>query len=100
MTNDELEQRLRAWYGNEVGADETAPSELRDAVLAIPALMPGSRRRLASRRPWPLLAAAALLLGGGALAGGAALLRLTTQVSPAPTDLAVVSPGPSTVPAP
>ena len=40
MTNDELERRLRAWYGAEIGDDEVAPSPLRDAVMAIPASMP------------------------------------------------------------
>ena len=82
MTNDELEQRLRAWYDGEVGEDETAPSALREAVMAIPVSMPSPRRRFVRRGSFPLLAAAALLLGGGALAGGAALLRLTTLVSP------------------
>jgi WD40 repeat protein len=100
MTNDELEQRLRAWYRGEVGEDETAPSALRDAVLEIPASMPSAPRRFVRRGSFPLLAAAALLLGGGALAGGAALLRLTTLVSPAPSDIALRSPGPSSVPPP
>ena len=100
MTNDELEQRLRAWYGGEVGEDETAPSALRDAVMAIPASMPRARRRFGRRGSFPLLAAAALLVGGGALAGGAALLRLTTLVPPAPSDIALESPAPSSVPPP
>jgi Tol biopolymer transport system component len=97
MTNDDLEQRLRAWYGGEVGEDEPAPSQLRDAVMAIPASMPGTRRRFGRRGSFPLLAAAALLLGGGAVAGGAALLRLTTLVSPGPSEIALGSPGPSPV---
>ena len=97
MTNDDLEQRLRAWYGGEVGEDEPAPSQLRDAVMAIPASMPGARRPFGRRGSIPLLAAAALLVGGGALAGGAALLGLTTLVSPAPSDIALESPGPSAV---
>ena len=95
MTDDELEQRLRAWYRGDVGEDETAPSALRDTVMEIPASMPGARRRSARRTSIPLLAAAALLLGGGALAGGAALLRLTTLVPPAPSDTALRSGEPS-----
>jgi hypothetical protein len=97
MTNDDLERRLRAWYSGEVGPDETAPSELRDAVMGIPASMPGARSRFGRRGSFSLLAAAALLVGGGALAGGAALLRLTTLDSPGPPDIALGSPGPSPV---
>ena len=102
MTNDELEKRLRAWYGGEVGDDESAPSALRHAVRAIPVSTPTSRRRFGRRGSFPLLAAAALLVGGGALAGGAAWLRLTTLVAPAPSEMALQStePSPSAPPSP
>ena len=40
MTDPELEQRLRAWYGAEVGDTETAPDDLRESLGAIPATMP------------------------------------------------------------
>jgi dipeptidyl aminopeptidase/acylaminoacyl peptidase len=100
MTDDELEQRLRAWYGAETGDNEPAPTGLREAVVAIPASIPAGRRRFAGRGSMTLLAAAALLVGAGALAGGAAVLRLVTLVSPTlvsptPSDIALVSPGPS-----
>src|SRR4029079_19451229 len=84
MTNDELEQRLRAWHDDEVSEDEAAPSALRDAVMGIPASMPTAHRRFVRRGSFPLLAAAALLLGGGALAGGAPRLRLAPAVSSRP----------------
>ena len=36
MTDRDLEQRLRAWYRVEVGAEERAPVDLRDRLGAIP----------------------------------------------------------------
>ena len=104
MTDDELEQRLRAWYRTEVGEDDTAPLSLRRDVAAIP--RPSSRpaRRFGRRRGVTLLAAAAVLLVGGAVAAGSGLLRLPSLVPPEPVpSLAVVptlSPAPSETPSP
>jgi len=86
MNDRELEQRLRAWYRDVVGEHETAPTELRQLLAAIPADAPIPLRRGARRRPWPLLAVAATLVVGGALAAlaGSGLLRLTPVVPPSP----------------
>ncbi len=100
MTDRELEDRLRAWYGAEVGDLESAPSDLRDSLAEIPVSSPAPLRPLPSRRGITLLAAAALLVVGGAVAAGSGLLRLSTIVPPTPSDalLATAEPSPSSEP--
>jgi Galactose oxidase, central domain/WD40-like Beta Propeller Repeat len=102
MTDRELEDRLRAWYGAEVGEHEPAPFDLRDSLAAIPVEAPAPLRPLARPRGITLLAAAALLLVGGALAAGSGLLRLPTVIPPTPSDalLATAGPSPSSTPPP
>lgn len=72
MTDEELERRLRAWYRDEIAADEMAPTALRSKLATIPQASPASSRRSASRRGVTLLAAAALvgLVAGTAVVGG------------------------------
>lgn len=95
MTDRDLEDRLRAWYGAEVGDLESAPSELRDSLAEIPVSAPTPLRRVPRRRSFTLLAAAALMLVGGGLAAGSGLLRLTA-VDPTPSDaLLATTPPPS-----
>ena len=101
MTDRELEQRLRAWYRDGVGEDETAPAELRERVVAIPVPAPTPLRPLGGRRGFTLLAAAAILVVGGAVAAGSGLLRLSTVEPPTPPDALVATPdtsGPSDAP--
>ena len=52
MTDQELEQRLRAWYRSEVPADETAPIALRSTLRTIPLESSGPLRRLLERVGW------------------------------------------------
>ena len=74
MTEYELEQRLRAWYRDEIGYTEPAPELLRDGLTDITAT---SRPSLfGSRRSLVLLAAAVLLLV--ASIGAAIILNLPT----------------------
>jgi hypothetical protein len=91
MTDHELEQRLRAWYRAEIPADEVAPSELRQGLVAIPRASSSRGRRFGSRRGFTLLAAAALVgVISGALAFGGIL-----RDRPAPSDrLLIASPSP------
>ena len=70
MTDRELEERLRAWYGTHVGETETAPADLRQTLTTIPATMPVPLRARGGRRPFTLLAVAAVLVVGGAFAAG------------------------------
>jgi Tol biopolymer transport system component len=102
MTDQELEDRLRAWYRAEVGDVESAPTDLRDSLAAIPVSAPAPLRPLPRRRGITLLAAAALLFVGGALAAGSGLLRLPAIVPPTPSDalLATAEPSPSSEPGP
>ncbi|MFL5680344.1 MAG: kelch repeat-containing protein [Chloroflexota bacterium] len=100
MTDRELERRLRAWYGDGVGANETAPPALRESVAAIPAAVRAPGRRLGRRGGLTLLAAAAILIVGGAIAGGAGLLRLTAIVAPTPSSSPLTSPDPAATPTP
>jgi photosystem II stability/assembly factor-like uncharacterized protein len=95
MTDDELDERLRAWYRTEVGEDETASSSLRRDVAAIPRAPSRPARRFGRGRGITLLAAAALLLVGGAVAAGSGLLRLPSLVPPEPVPSLAVVPTPS-----
>jgi hypothetical protein len=101
MTDEQLEQRLRDWYRNEIPADEAAPPELRSRLALIPRVSPLPRRRLASRRGVALLAAAALV---GSLAVTAAIgAQFLTQprvppVVPAPLPSVAPSQLPSAQP--
>jgi hypothetical protein len=83
MTDEQLEQRLRAWYRAEISDGETAPLSLRISLAAIPRTASSPARRMGGRRGITLLAAAALLLAGGLIAAGSGLVRLTS-VLPAP----------------
>ena len=73
MTDQELEQRLRAWYRGEIRDDEAAPAELRSRLAMIPRVSALPGRRFTPGRGLTLLAAAALLttaiVGGALLAG-------------------------------
>lgn len=97
MTDQELEQRLQAWYRAEAGEGETAPLSLRRDVAAIPQTPPRPARRFGRGRGITLLAAAALLLVGG-VAAGAGLLRLPSLVPPQPAPSLAVVPTPSPAP--
>ncbi len=92
MTDNELEQRLRAWYRTEVGEATHAPDELRSTVAEIPRVEPFLDRRLGNRRGAMLLAAAALfgvLLVSGVIAVGSGLVRLS---APLPSTFPQVAP--------
>src|SRR6187401_1289148 len=103
MTDEALEQRLRAFYR---GVDaEPTPLPLRRDVAAIADVTVVGARRTFNVRSWALLAAAALLavaLVGGAILG-AGLLRVnnTLLVSPSPdasplaSHIATVDPSPT-----
>ncbi len=101
MTDRELEQRLRSWYGAEIRVDEVAPLALRRDVAAIPRIAPQPARPVGRGPRLTLLAAAALLVAGGVVAAGSGLLRLTSLVPPeiAPSLPVVIqaSPAPETV---
>ncbi len=98
MTDEILEQRLRARYRAAVGADLVAPASLRASIAGI-ATAPRSRPWLAGAgRAFTLLAAAALaglLIVGGALFVGARF-SLNAAPSPSPSATAESSPLPST----
>ncbi|HJT63329.1 MAG TPA: hypothetical protein VJ839_00990 [Candidatus Limnocylindria bacterium] len=84
MTEYELEQRLRAWYRDEIGYTEPAPELLRDGLTEITVTYrPGP---FSSRRSLVLLAAAVLLLVASI---GAAIIL--SQPTPFPQP----GPGPS-----
>ena len=102
MTDRELEERLRAWYGAQVGETETAPADLRQTLTTIPATMPVPLRARGGSRPFTLLAVAAVLIVGGALAAGSGLMRPKPVVTPVPNVAVVVPSGPpaSATPAP
>ncbi len=89
MTDQELEGRLRAWYGDEVGVATKAPVELRNRLAAIPTTRSVRVRRPAGPRGMVLLAAALLLGVGGAIAVGSALVRPS---APLPSPLPLVAP--------
>jgi Galactose oxidase, central domain/Kelch motif len=97
MTDDELEQRLRAWYHAEVPEGETAPLSLRTGLTAITAIEPDPVGRSRRRRGMTLLAVAALLAMGGAIAAGSGLVRLLSVVPSPPT---LPAPSSAIVPAP
>ena len=88
MTDQDLELRLRAWYGAAVPVSETAPPALRSSVLGIPRTAPHPLLRLDGRRPLVMVAAAGLvaLAAAGVVLVGA--LSLPT-VAPLPTPTAV-----------
>lgn len=76
MTDDQLDQHLRAWYRAEIGDVGPAPPSLYASVAGIPDATPAP---IGSRRSWILLAAATMLLAlfiGAAVAIGSGLLRL------------------------
>ena len=97
MTDQELEQRLRAWYVAEVGAGEAAPTDLRDSLATIPVSTPTTLRRGSRRRGFTLLAVAAVLIVGGALAAESGLGRPAPVVTPPPNP-AIVLPLSSSAP--
>ena len=70
MTDQELEQRLHAWYAAEVGETQAAPDDLRQVLATIPATTPVPLRARGGRRGFTLLAVAAVLIVGGVLAAG------------------------------
>ena len=87
MTDQELEQRLRAWYRAAVADDLAAPADLRSRVVHIPQTSPARWRRSRRGQIVTLLAAAALLMIAiGALAGGSG-----TFTGPAPVSSAVAA---------
>ena len=94
MNDRELEQRLRAWYGTEVGETEVAPDAMRQTLTTIPATTRLPLRARDGRRPFTLLAVAAVLIVGGAIAAGSGLVRPTPVVTPVP-NVAVVAPSES-----
>ena len=97
MIDDELEQRLRAWYRAEIGEGEMAPATLRSNLAAIPrTALP---RRFGGSGPVTLLAAAALLVVGGAIAAGSGLVRIPS-VPPAVTSDTSRSPREQSSPTP
>jgi Tol biopolymer transport system component len=93
MTDRELEERLRAWYGTQVGETETAPADLRQTLTTIPATTPLPLRARDRRRPFTLLAVAAVVMAGGALAAGSGLMRPKPVVTPVPNVAVVVPSG-------
>jgi photosystem II stability/assembly factor-like uncharacterized protein len=99
-TDNELEQRLRAFYRAEAGDRPVAPQALQRDVAAIPRTYPRRAGWLGGRRGFTLLAAAAVLLVGGAAAAGSGLLRLqaTVPVQPAPSLAADVPTTPPLAP--
>jgi hypothetical protein len=78
MTDREFDQRLRAFYRDEVELAGRVPDQLRESVLAIPDDVMDRAGLLGPRRRVVLLAAAMLtaLLVGGAIALGSGLFRL------------------------
>lgn len=97
MTDRDLEERLRAWYGGEVAESETAPADLRVTLAAIPATTPAPLRQLGRRRAFTLLAVAAVLTLGGAVAAGSRLAVPKPVVTPAPNPAVDVSAAPVAV---
>lgn len=88
MTDQDLENRLRAWYRAEIGADEVAPPALRTSLAVIPRTSLVSRRLFLGRRGLALLAAAAVLtaiLIGSAIEAG-------SRYSPIPTSVQTLAP--------
>jgi Tol biopolymer transport system component len=95
MTDQELEQRLHAWYAAEVGETETAPDDLRQVLATIPATTPAPLRARGGRRGFTLLAVAAVLIVGGVLAAGSGVISPRPVVTPVP-NVAVAIPSGST----
>ena len=85
MTDQELEQRLHAWYAAEVGETQTAPADLRQILATIPATTPVPLRAPGGRRGFTLLAVAAVLLVGGAVAAGSGSSAAGAFRPPRPT---------------
>jgi len=75
MTDQELEQRLHAWYAAEVGETQAAPDDLRQVLATIPATTPVPLRARGRRRGFTLLAVAAVLIVGGVLAAGSGIIN-------------------------
>jgi WD40-like Beta Propeller Repeat len=99
MNTPELERRIRTWFADEIGGTEAAPSSAYAFLDTIPQSIPrpqGLFGRLT------FLLAAALLIGllAGAVAVGSGIVKLPSILPPpAPSPLAIDSPGPSTPPA-
>jgi hypothetical protein len=103
MTDDELEQRLRAWYSAEIDDAAHAPLELRTRVAAVTRTSLAPVSFFANRRLVSLLVASGLasaLLVGGALAFGSGVVRLSSVLPPSesPSPSAAASPAPSSMP--
>jgi hypothetical protein len=95
MTDEQLERRLRDWYGAEVPADLAAPADLRTGLAAIPQASPETVRRFTRRRGIWLLAAAVLLTS--AVVGGVLLAGSDDDDAPA---VVVASDAPTIAPSP
>ena len=120
MTDEQLEQRLRAWYRSEVPADETAPIALRSALRTLPLESTGPMQRLLVRlgivrHSWQVRrrfstlstvnrVAIAALVAALVVGGAYYLTRPTDKVanpsptptsSPSPDGVVAISPGPS-----
>ena len=93
MTDQELEQRLHAWYAAEVGETQAAPDDLRQVLATIPATTPVPLRARGGRRGFTLLAVAAVLIVGGVLAAGSGIINPRPAVTPAPNVAVVVPSG-------
>jgi hypothetical protein len=106
MTNDELEQRLRAWYRAEMGEREPAPPALYASLAAIPETMPAKVRSFGGRRGFLVLAASGLLLTlliGATIAIGSGLLPppwTVDEEAPALIDEQSLPAAPSPTPGP
>jgi hypothetical protein len=106
MTDQQLELELRAWYGTNVPASETAPPALRAAVLAVPSTAPRPVIRVGERRHFAVMAAAALVaiaIAGAMLVGGITLPTPKPSPtahpgSPPPSDSQTAAPTPRITP--
>lgn len=102
MTDQELEQRLRAWYHAEIDDGESAPISLRTSLAAMAHTPTTSAGLFGSRRSLALLAAAMLtaLLIGGAIAVGSGLVRLPSVLPPSSSPEASADASSTPTPAP
>jgi hypothetical protein len=107
MTDQELEQRLDAWYAADIGGSETAPPSLYESLAALAESGQPPIGLFGTRRGMLLMAAAALLvtLVVGAIAVGAGLVSLPTPapslvVAPSGAEPSPAEPSPSPSPTP